>query len=244
MKAVLLSHTPEPERITVAAALLCYQKGDPEEAYRKAGSEKLRSRLFNELVRQGHGSVLEHAGFTFGISGISRSCSHQLVRHRMGAFNQQSQRYVNVGDEEYFVIPPSLDERRFKDMVKVIIEYYNDEVKSLAGKGKTNEQAQEDARFIIPNAGKTNIIWTTNLRNLIHVAHYRLCNRSQWEIRKLLGLIKKETEQKFPVIAQYLTPKCDFWLYCDEGQRTCGRRPLKEKVAELINHGRDTFRPD
>src|SRR3990167_5845803 len=122
MKAVLLTHTPEPERITVAAALLCYQKGDPEEAYRKAGNAKLRDRLFNELVKQGHGSVLEHASFTFGISGISRACSHQLVRHRIGAFNQQSQRYVNIGDYEYFVVPPSLDEEKFKDITKQIVD--------------------------------------------------------------------------------------------------------------------------
>ncbi|MEK6645345.1 MAG: FAD-dependent thymidylate synthase, partial [Candidatus Firestonebacteria bacterium] len=179
-------------------------------------------------------SVLEHANFTFGISGMSRSCSHQLVRHRMGAFNQQSQRYVNVGDYEYFVVPPSLDEEKFKDITKQIVDYYNSEVQNLKGKGKTSEQSQEDARFIIPNAGKTNVIWTTNLRNLIHVAHYRLCNRSQWEIRKLLGLVKKEMQSKFPVIAQYLTPKCDFYLYCDEGQRTCGRMPVKEKIASLI----------
>ena len=234
MKVVLLTHTPEPERITVAAALLCYQKGDPEEAYKKAGSEKLRNRLFDELVKQGHGSVLEHANFTFGISGISRSCSHQLVRHRIGAFNQQSQRYVNVGDEDYFVVPPSLDEKRFKEVVKQVVDYYNSEVKTLTANGKTSEQAQEDARFIIPNPGKTNVIWTTNLRNLIHVAHYRLCNRSQWEIRKMMGLVKKEMEPKFPLIAQYLNPKCDFYLYCDEGQRTCGRRPLKERIALLV----------
>ncbi len=234
MEVQLLTHTPEPERITVAAALLCYQKGTPQEAYEKAGSEKLKNRLFNELVKQGHGSVLEHANFTFGISGMSRSCSHQLVRHRMGAFNQQSQRYVNVGDYEYFVVPPSLDEEKFKDITKQIVDYYNSEVQNLKGKGKTSEQSQEDARFIIPNAGKTNVIWTTNLRNLIHVAHYRLCNRSQWEIRKLLGLVKKEMQSKFPVIAQYLTPKCDFYLYCDEGQRTCGRMPVKEKIASLI----------
>ncbi|MEK6645136.1 MAG: FAD-dependent thymidylate synthase [Candidatus Firestonebacteria bacterium] len=237
MEVKLLTHTPEPERITVAAALLCYQKGTPQEAYEKAGSEKLKNRLFNELVKQGHGSVLEHANFTFGISGMSRSCSHQLVRHRMGAFNQQSQRYVHVGDYDYFVIPPSLDEEKFKDIVKQIVDYYNNEVKNLKDKGKSLEQSQEDARFIIPNAGKTNVIWTTNLRNLIHVSHYRLCNRSQWEIRKLMSLVKKEMQNKFPIIAQYLTPKCDFYLYCDEGQRTCGRALTKEKIASLIKKG-------
>ena len=122
------------------------------------------------------------------------------------------------------------------------MDYYNSEVKTLIGKGKTQEKAQEDARFIIPNAGKTNIIWTTNLRNLIHVAYYRLCNRSQWEIRQLMGLIKKEMEPKFPLIAKYLTPKCDFYLYCDEGERTCGRMPLKENVATLIERHREELK--
>lgn len=242
MKVTLLCHTPEPERITVASALLCYQKGGPEEAYKKAGNEKLRNRLFDELVKQGHGSVLEHASFTFGISGISRSCSHQLIRHRIGAFNQQSQRYVNVGDYDYFVIPPSLDEKRFKEIVKQIVDYYNSEIKTLIGKGKTGEKAQEDARFIMPNAGKTHIIWTTNLRNLIHVAHYRLCNRSQWEIRQLVALVKKELTPKFPLIAKCLTPKCDFYLYCDEGQRTCGRMPVKEKIASLVERHREELK--
>ena len=235
MQVTLLTNTPEPDRLVVAAALLCYQKGDPEEAYRKAGNEKLRARLFDELVKQGHGSVLAHAYFTFGISCISRSCSHQLVRHRIGAFNQQSQRYVNVGDSDYFVFPPALEEPSFRQMITEITGYYNREVTRLLQKAKTTEQAQEDARFIIPNAGKTNVIWTTNLRNLIHVAHYRLCNRSQWEIRKLMSLVKKTMQEKFPVIARYLTPKCDFNLYCDEEKRTCGRTILKETVVELIN---------
>lgn len=234
MNVTILCHTPEPERITAAAALLCYQKGSSEEAYKKAGNEKLRNRLFNELVRQGHGSVLEHANFTFGIDGISRAASHQLVRHRVGAFNQQSQRYVNIGDYEHFVIPASLDEERFKTITGQIVDYYNSEVEALLKKGKTPEKAQEDARFIMPNAAKTNMIWTTNLRNLIHVAHYRLCTRSQWEIRELMGLVRREMALKFPVIAQYLTPKCDFYMYCDEGQRTCGRMPVKEKISSLI----------
>lgn len=234
MKVALLTYTPEPERITVAAALLCYQKGDAEEAYRKAGNKKLRNRLFGELVRKGHGSVLEHACFTFGISGISRTCSHQLVRHRIGAFNQQSQRYVNIGDCDGFIIPPSLDENKFKETLRQIVDYYNWEVESVLDKGRTKEQSRQDARFIMPNAAKTNLIWSTNLRNLIHVAHCRLCNRSQWEIRRLLELIKEKLETKFPLIARHLMPKCDFYLYCDEEEKTCGRRPLKEKVRKLI----------
>ncbi len=235
MKVTLLIHTPEPERVTVAAALLCYQRGSPEEAWERAGNEKLRTRLFEELVRQGHGSTLEHVGFTFGIEGISRACSHQLVRHRISSYNQQSQRYVDVGDPNYFVKPDSLadDEGRFEEAVAGAVTYYRETVDRLKGQGKKGEQAQEDARYIIPNAGKTNLIWTTNLRNLLHVAHVRMCSRAQWEIRKMLHLCRRAVEDRFPLIGKYMVVKCHPLAmgYCDEEFRTCGFRPLREEVV-------------
>ena len=235
MKATLLAHTPEPERLTVAAALLCYQKGSPEEAWRKAGNEKLRNRLFEELVRQGHGSTLEHPCFTLGIEGISRACSHQFVRHRISSYNQQSQRYVDVGDPEYFVKPESLegDGGRFEEVVTESVGYYRDIVEQFKGEGKTAEQAQEDARYILPNATKTNIIWTTNLRNLLHVCHVRMCSRAQWEIRQLMHECRRAMEPVFPMIAKYMVVKChpNATGYSDEEFRTCGFRPLREDVV-------------
>ena len=235
MKVTLLAHTPEPERVVVAAALLCYQKGGPEEAYEKAAKEKLRNRLFEELVRQGHGSVLEHPCFTFGIDGISRACSHQLVRHRMSSFNQQSQRYVDVGDPEYFVKPDSLegDGGRFEQVVVETVGYYRDIVEQFREEGRTAEQAQEDARYILPNAVRTNLIWTTNLRNLLHVCHVRMCSRAQWEIRRLAHECRRAMEPEFPVIAKYMVVKChpDAMGYCDEEFRSCGFRPLREDVV-------------
>ena len=235
MKVSLLAYTPEPERLVVAAALLCYQKGGPEQAYRRAGDEKLRGRLFGELVRQGHGSVLEHPSFTFGIEGISRACSHQLVRHRISAYNQQSQRYVDVGDPEYFVKPESLegDGGRFEEIIGETVGYYRDIVEQFKGEGKTAEQAQEDARYILPNATMTNLIWTTNLRNLLHVCHVRMCSRAQWEIRRLVHECRRAMEPEFPVIAKYMVVKChpDAMGYCDEEFRSCGFRPLREDVV-------------
>jgi thymidylate synthase (FAD) len=234
LRVTLLAHTPEPERLVVAAALLCYQKGSPEEAYRRAGREELRSRLFEELIRQGHGSTLEHPAFTFGIEGISRACSHQLVRHRMGSYNQQSQRYVDVGDPDYFVKPASLagDGGRFEAVVAQTVSYYRSVVDQFKAEGKKGEQAQEDARYIIPNAGKTNLIWTTNLRNLLHVCRVRMCSRAQWEIRELLGQCRRALEPQFPLIAKYMVVKChpNAMGYCDEESRSCGFRPRREAV--------------
>jgi len=235
VKVTLLTHTPEPERIVVAGALLCYQRGSPEEAWQRAGSEKLRNRLFAELIRQGHGSTLEHPSFTFGIEGVSRACSHQLVRHRLSSYNQQSQRYVDVGDPGYFIKPDSLadDGGRFEDVVGETVAYYRETVERLKGAGKKGEQAQEDARYIIPNAGKTNLIWTTNLRNLLHVAHVRMCQRAQWEIRQMMFECRRVMEAKFPLIAKYMVVKCHPLAagYCDEEFRTCGFRPRREDVV-------------
>ena len=235
MNVTLLNHTPEPERTVVAAALLCYQKGSPEEAWEKAGKEGLRNRLFEELVRQGHGSTLEHPCFTFGIEAISRACSHQLVRHRLSSYNQQSQRYVDVGDPAYFVKPASLadDGGRFEEVIGQTVTYYRETIERFAEQGKKGEQAQEDSRYIIPNAGKTNLIWTTNLRNLLHVCHVRMCTRAQWEIRQLMHGVRAAVEPKFPLIAKYLVVKCHPHAmgYCDEEFRTCGFRPLREDVV-------------
>ncbi len=234
MRVTLLTHTPEPERAVVAAALLCYQKGSPEEAWQRAGADKLRTRLFEELVRQGHGSTLEHPCFTFGIEGISRACSHQLVRHRLASYNQQSQRYVDVGDPNYFVKPESLEDDggRFEEVIGQTVTYYRETIERLKGEGKKGEQAQEDSRYIIPNAGKTNLIWTTNLRNLLHVAHVRMCMRAQWEIRQMLHECRRAMEGPFPLIAKYMVVKCHplSMGYCDEEFRSCGFRPLREKV--------------
>jgi thymidylate synthase (FAD) len=237
VKVTLLSHTPEPERIVVAAALLCYQKGSAEEAYRRAGRDELRNRLFEELIRQGHGSTLEHPCFTFGIEGVSRACSHQLVRHRLASYNQQSQRYVDVGDPEYFVKPRSLagDGGRFEETIAQTVSYYRGIVDEYKERGIKGEQAQQDARYIIPNAGKTNLIWTSNLRNLLHVCHVRMCSRAQWEIREMLQRCRRALESQFPLIAKYMVVKCHPYAmgYCDEEFRSCGFRPRKDALVPV-----------
>ncbi len=235
MNLTLLTHTPEPERVVVAAALLCYQHGGPQRAWERAADPERRERVLEELVRAGHGSVLEHAVFTFGIEGVSRVCSHQLVRHRMASYSQQSQRYVDVGDPEYFVKPPSLvdDGGGFEGVVEHAVSYYDEQAAKAEKRGETGEAVREDARYALPGGGKTNLIWTVNLRSLLHIAGVRLCTRAQWEVRELIGLVRDEIAAQWPLIGRHLVPKCDHLGYCDEGKRSCGRRPTREAVAEL-----------
>jgi thymidylate synthase (FAD) len=223
-----------------AAALLCYDKGGPTDAWRKAGNEALAKRIVEQCAESGHGSVIEHAGFTFGIEGISRACSHQLVRHRIGAFCQQSQRYVNLAEECWeggnFVVPPSFEEAGVDpEILRDATKYYSVLVDRLELVGFKGESANQDARYILPNACKTNLIWTTNFRNLIHVCSLRLCKRAQWEIRDLFYLIVSTlsgegASDDHRWMAGFLKPKCRMLGYCDEGERSCGAMPRKAAV--------------
>ncbi len=240
MKVQLLRYTPDPVEIVVASALLCYGD-DPDKCLENAQKPDIRGRLFHELVQSHHGSTVEHPSFTFLITGISRACSHQLVRHRLGSFNQQSQRYVGMRAAET-VVPDSIqalgDEAVavYEQAIKTSFNGYDQMVTSLQKFGRTKEQAQGDARFLLPNACMTNIIWTTNLRNLIYVVQVRLCQRAQWEIRtvmeKVRECISQSNIQGKEMIVQYLCPKCEPQAqgYCDEGSRSCGRQPTKEEI--------------
>lgn len=168
--------------------------------------------LIKRLFRIGHHSVLEHISLTFAIAGISRVCSHQLVRHRLASYSQQSQRYVKQLPE--FVIPNSLKgSQDFKEELKRIHNLYLKMAKSLK---------KEDARYIIPNAQTTNIIMTMNLRELIHASSLRLCNRAQWEIRQLFQKIKAEVKHYEPVLARFLKPRCFHLGFCPEIE-PCGK---------------------
>ena len=116
------------------------------------------------------------------------------------------------------------------------IGYYREALEKFASEGKKAEQAQEDARYILPNATKTHLIWTTNLRNLLHVCHVRMCSRAQWEIRHLIHECRRAMEPKFPLIAKYMVVKChpNAVGYCDEEFRSCGFRPLREDVISPV----------
>ena len=162
-------------------------------------------KLISGVIESGHGSTIEHVVFTFGISGVSRTLSHQLVRHRAGvAFDQQSQRYVTFKGAST-MLPASIEDAdpdlrdRYQEQVAGSMDLYGE----LVGAGIPGE----DARFVFPNATRTNLVMTTNLRALIHMSGLRLCTMAQWEIRRLFQLIRHEIFQGQPVPRQLPRPE-------------------------------------
>ena len=128
MKVIMLAHTPNPGKLAAAAARLCYSKLTPSEVYDGLTDEKVR-KLLTDIRASGHMSPFEHAVFTFGVSGLSRVASHQLVRHRVASFSQQSQRYVSM-KENTAVVPPSIASdperlRLYEEAADKATEYYN-----------------------------------------------------------------------------------------------------------------------
>src|SRR5438132_5934299 len=240
MKATLLFPDKDiVERFYVpliyTACRTCYSELEPDEIFRRAVAGEVdgakQQKLIQGVIESGHGSTIEHIVFTFGISGVSRTLSHQLVRHRAGvAFDQQSQRYVKYKGAST-MLPATLEDadpelrRRYEEQIEGSLDLYGD----LLGAGIPGE----DARFVFPNATRTNLVMTTNLRALIHMSGLRLCTMAQWEIRRLFQLIRHEIFAVSPFLGAFLAPKCVPLGYCDEsGNRDehCPIRPHKDNV--------------
>ncbi|MEM3399825.1 MAG: FAD-dependent thymidylate synthase [Candidatus Micrarchaeia archaeon] len=227
MKVRLIAYTHKPDETCSLAASTSVSMGSPSEIAEKTDPQKA-ARILGKVVGYGHTSVIEHASFTFSIEGISRACSHQLVRHRIASYTQQSQRYVRLDEAgEYFVIPPSIERKReaksiFLESVGQGFSAY----KELLKEGI----APEDARYVLPNATKTNVIVTMNARSLMNFFGLRLCKRAQWEIRTLASLMLKEVKKVAPVIFENAGPRCVELGYCPES-KTCGLYPLKKDVV-------------
>ncbi|MGV8145240.1 MAG: FAD-dependent thymidylate synthase [Alkaliphilus sp.] len=251
MRIKLITHTPEPEKTIAAAASLCYSPKGITSLLDGMNDEKVQ-RLINMLAKLGHESPFEHISFTFGIEGVSRSLTHQLVRHRIGSsYSQKSQRYVTEGAFEY-IVPPEIEKKAealnlYKEAMKsqqiaydkiveiLKKEYFDDQLKI----GKTEKQAKsfaekkaiEDARFVLPNACETKIIVTMNTRALFNFFHHRCCNRAQWEIRDLADEMLKIVKGIAPTVFKYSGPNC-LYAACPEGNMTCGEI---EKVRKKYN---------
>jgi len=217
------------------ACRTCYSELEPDEIFRRAVAGEVdparQQKLIQGVIESGHGSTIEHIVFTFGISGVSRTLSHQLVRHRAGvAFDQQSQRYVTYKGAST-MLPASIE-----DADPAIREEYEHAVGGSMGVYGDLVEAgipAEDARFVFPNATRTNLVMTTNLRALIHMSGLRLCTMAQWEIRRLFQLIRHEIFAVSPFLGSFLAPKCVALGYCDEmGNRDehCPIRPHKDNV--------------
>lgn len=216
MNVKLLEHTPDPERTIAAAGRLCYAPVGADELFDEMTGEEV-TKLVRFLVKSGHHSAVEHAVFTFAIDGISRACSHQLVRHRMASYNQQSQRYVTY-DNLNFITPPAVAENpaaaeAFDRLNKTALDTYRD----LLDKGV----AAEDARYVLPNAAETKIVVTMNARELLHFFSLRCCNRAQWEIRDLAIAMLDLVRGLAPTVYAAAGPGCVRGA-CPEGTMACG----------------------
>jgi thymidylate synthase (FAD) len=226
LKVILLKHTPNPEEIVAMAAKLCYSPSDITSLREKIEAKDQKS-FVEKLVKIGHMSPIEHTSFTFAIEGISRACSHQLVRHRLASYSQQSQRYVSEETGFDYIIPSSIKEDKelekyFESAMKQAQEAYNHIVKKLNERGIKGESANQDARFVLPNAAETKIIVTMNARELLHFFRQRCCNRAQWEIRQMAREMLFLVKRVAPTIFEKAGPPC-LYAPCPEGEMTCGQ---------------------
>ena len=250
MKVILISHTPNPEKTVACAAKLCYANSDIGDLYEGLTEDKVAS-FVDMLAKIGHESPIEHISFTFGVEGISRTCSHQLVRHRIASYSQQSQRYVSMDNFSY-IIPPEISKdddskKLFIESMNSSLENYNKLTKTLTDKyfninilagadekiAKLNasKKAIEDARFVLPNACETKIIVTMNARTLLNFFHHRCCNRAQWEIKAVADEMLKLVCEIAPNLFRSAGPSC-FKKPCPEGNMTCGQT---ENIREFYN---------
>ena len=217
MDVRLLFHTPEPERAIAAAARLCYAPVGAAELLETMSPEAVH-RVLKIIISGGHDSALEHAGYTFAIDGVSRALTHQLVRHRVASYNQQSQRYVSYAEEPQFIVPPSVAAdpaalKRFKAANAAAFGAYRELLDSGI--------AAEDARYLLPNAMETKIVVTMNARELLHFFELRCCNRAQWEIRDLALRMLELAEPTAPYVFLDAGAACRRGP-CREGKMTCG----------------------
>lgn len=234
MEVVLLSHTPEPLALIYAAFRQCYSAGFAGDMYQEisgAGqgvSPQKQAAFVAEVMASGHLSPLEHVSFSFAVSGVSRALTHQLVRHRIASFSQQSQRYVS-GKEFSFVTPPRIAANpqaleRFTACMAHIGEAY-EELKALLEQN-SGTTANEDARFVLPQAACSSIVFTMNCRSLINFFEQRCCNRAQWEIRAMANHMLRVCREVLPEIFLHAGAKCEKNRRCPEGKFCCGRYPV------------------
>ncbi|MEM2089012.1 MAG: FAD-dependent thymidylate synthase [Thermoproteota archaeon] len=239
MKVSLISHTPNPELIVAVAARTSFKSDVPTEILAKLSkpenAEKIKKDI-SDLLRHNHLSPVEHASFTFSLEGVSRACTHQLVRHRIASYTQQSQRFVkvNTSSDDWFITPKKLgknEEGRFKERMKMIAQWYEELVKE----GLSNE----DARFILPNATRTNIVVTMNARELLYFFNLRLCARAQWELRDVAIEMLKLVKKVAPTIFKDAGPSC-MKGFCPEGDlmpeecRRMGIPNIQKMFREMI----------
>jgi thymidylate synthase (FAD) len=255
LKVTLLTHTPEPEKIVAAAAKLCYSNAPVSKLMDDLDEEKTTSFL-NKLSGLGHASPVEHCSFTFAIEGVSRSFLAQITRHRIASYSVRSQRYCRMTGDD-IVCPPAVAEdyeanEAFSQAIQSIKFTYNHLHNILEDKHtemlmlndasltepearkKASKMANEDARFILPEACETSMIVTMNARELNNFFKLRCCNRAQWEIRSVADEMLKLVYPIAPTLFKSAGPGCVSCGHCTEGAMTCGHSDyVKEKYSML-----------
>lgn len=252
MKVKLLAHTPDAEELIASAGKLCYSPVGVDDIYQKLDKESTQ-KYIDMLVSLGHESPLEHASFTFAAEGVSRTLTHQLVRHRLASYSQQSQRYVKIDSFEY-IIPPTIekdlkakeifikameaDQKTYMDLTDILFEknyneLINNGLSEKEAKSKAEKISIEDARYVFPNACETKIVFTMNARTLLHFFSLRCCNRAQWEIRNLAYEMVKICKSIYPSLFKNAGPSCVNGA-CPEGKMSCGRaHEVREKYLNI-----------
>ncbi len=217
MKVKLVAYTPNPEKTVALAARMCYSNRGVDNLVDALTPAEVE-RMVKMLTAVGHLSPIEHVTFTFAVEGISRACSHQLVRHRIASYSQKSQRYVDETAFDY-IVPPSIannPEAR---------ELYNRAIKNIQESYRQLSEMvpREDARYILPNATETKMVFSFNARSLYNFFSQRLCLRAQWEIREMAQLMLTEVMKVAPLLFSKAGPSCEVEGICWEGEKSCGR---------------------
>ncbi|AWI07359.1 FAD-dependent thymidylate synthase [Clostridium drakei] len=240
LKVKLIEYTPNPEKVIASAAKLCYSAVGIDEIEENLQGEKA-TKFLNMLMSYGHESPIEHVSFTFAVEGVSRSLTHQLVRHRLASYSQQSQRYVKLSQFQY-IVPPEI--KKDEEAKKIYIEAMensqeaynkladilrNNHIKNGMNSPSAEKKAIEDARYVFPNACETKIMLTMNARSLVNFFKHRCCNRAQWEIRALANEMLKQLKEVAPVLFKYSGPSCLNGM-CPEGKMTCGKKDEVRKM--------------
>ncbi len=223
----LISKPDNMLKTIYTACRTCYSADSPQNIYEGAEDKEKMLKLIERIISSGHYSTIEHIQVSFAISNVSRSCTHQLVRHRHMSFSQKSQRYVKEKGQFDYLIPHTIEKneelkQKFEDFMKKISDKYQEFVEAGI--------PAEDARAVLPNACATSLVASLNLRELIHIANLRLCTRAQYEIRTMVKMMCDELIKEEPWLKPYLVPKCEKNGFCDE-DKSCGRMPKFEELT-------------
>ena len=231
LRVQLVRHTYNPQELVALGARLCYAGGTLDSLVEKISGNDQEA-FVQKVMGMGHDSVLEHASFSFLVEGVSRVLLAQLTRHRIASFSVQSQRYVSYQSGFGYIVPPAIralgDEAvaEYEGQMAQMQQWYEGWQQKL---GNAGEKSNEDARFVLPGACETRVLFTMNVRELRHFFALRMCNRAQWEIRAMAQQMFEQVYPVAPAIFADAGPACISGP-CPEGGRSCGR--MKEMRGE------------